>query len=134
GMNIDGDYNGFYNSETFGSHQFSTAVWPFQTVGAGKYYLTNGTAFRNVGTTNIDSELLAELRQKTTYPPITNYNEETELGPIISRDTNAAPDLGYHYDPIDYLFDDTVNVTFLPGTVVGFGSLGLSGGTFHFEA
>jgi len=34
----------------------------FQTIGGGAYYLTNNSPYRNAGTTNISSELLAEHR------------------------------------------------------------------------
>jgi len=82
----------------------------FQTAGAGNYYLTNNSPYRGAGTTNIEAALLAELRQKTTYPPLiyTNLLVSTNLtlAPQAARDTNAAGlDYGYHYDPIDYLVD-----------------------------
>src|SRR5208283_1104153 len=59
-------YNGFYpNYSAFGSPSF----------GARSYYLTNGNcSFRNLGTTNIDPALLADLQQRTTYPPMVLSN------------------------------------------------------------
>jgi RHS repeat-associated protein len=88
----------------------------FQTMGAGRFYLADGSTNRSAGTTNIDSFLLAELRQRTTYPPhwLTSlFTSNTVVGPVVARDTNSSPDLGYHYFPIDYLSSCTVstNVT-----------------------
>jgi hypothetical protein len=103
---VSGDHNGFYNSPVFGTSQVTNNFYPFQSVGAGNYYLTNGCNFFNTGTTNIDVTLLASLQQKTTYPPIIYSNVtisvNTTLSPQAQRD-NDTPDLGYHYDPIDYL-------------------------------
>ena len=80
----------------------------FQSVGAGNYYLADQSPYRNAGTTNISAALLAELAQKTTYPPILYSNvvfsNNLTLNPQAQRDYDT-PDLGYHYDPIDYLVD-----------------------------
>jgi hypothetical protein len=122
-----GSYNGFYNCTNFGSSTFTNTSYPFQTVGAGNYYLASGCAFINVGTTNnLDPVLLADLQKKTTYPPIAYSNAtittNLTLSPQARRDTNAAPDLGYHYDPLDYAFGGCAansNITFTAGTAVG---------------
>ena len=77
----------------------------YQTVGAGNYYLANGTNNHGAGTTNIDPALLADLQTKTTYPPILYSNTTIATNiftPQAERNT-GTPDLGYHYDPIDYL-------------------------------
>lgn len=97
----------------------------FQSVGAGSYYLGTNSIYRNEGTTNINPELLAELSQKTTYPPMLYSNvvfsNNLTLNPQAQRDYDT-PDLGYHYDPIDYLVDQfsitnaTLSVT--NGTVI----------------
>ena len=116
---LGGDHNGFYNNGQFNVHgqyvpesPFGTSPAtstnnPFQTAGGGNYYLTNGCSFINAGTTNIDAALLAGLRKKTTCPPIFYSNRtisvDTTLNLQAQRDTNAAPALGYHYDPIDYM-------------------------------
>jgi hypothetical protein len=50
------------------------------------YYLVTNSPYRNIGTTNVSSDLLAEIRTMTTYAP--------QDGSF--PDTNA-PDLGYHY-------------------------------------
>jgi hypothetical protein len=108
-----GSYNGFYNTPTFGTSQYSSTNSPFQTVGAGNYYLAASSPFRDVGVTNgIGSQMLAELSKGTTYPPIilTNtFTTATTLGPQAQRDTDTL-DLGYHYEPIDWAVN-TVTVT-----------------------
>jgi hypothetical protein len=103
----------------------STTNGVFQTVGRGSYYLATNSPYRDAGTENISPNMLAALRQKTTYPPIvyqdTNINAVTTFGPVIQRDSDT-PDLGYHYDPMDYAFSGVLantNVTFAPGTAVG---------------
>jgi hypothetical protein len=97
----------------------------YQTVGGGSYYLATNSPYRNAGTTNISPTMLALLNQKTTYPPVVYYDANidaaTTFTPTVQRDTDT-PDLGYHYDPMDYAFSGVVantNVTFAPGTAVG---------------
>lgn len=96
----------------------------FQIINGGAHYLATNSAYRNVGTTNINAELLAGLQHRTTYPPIAYTNltsTYTALGPQAPRDTDL-PDLGYHYDPLDYIFgkvDQETNLTFSAGTAVG---------------
>lgn len=80
----------------------------YQSIGAGNYYLATNSPYRSYGVTQaIDTELLASLKQKTTWPPkvYTNTVISTNLtlGLYARRDTNTAPDIGYHYDPVDYL-------------------------------
>lgn len=119
--------NGFYDAPVFGSVTYTNNSYPFLMVGAGGYYLTTNCAFRAAGTTNIDPILLADLAQKTTWPPIVYSNAailtNTVFSPDVPRDTNGSPDLGYQYDPIDIAFCDTTvpgftNVTFTAGTAV----------------
>lgn len=78
----------------------------FQTVGAGSHYLVAGSTNRDVGTTNISASLLAALTQKTTYPPLVYSNLTLTTNVTLSiqapRDTNT-PDLGYHYDALDFI-------------------------------
>jgi hypothetical protein len=97
----------------------------FQVVGAGGYYLTTNSPYRDAGTTNINPALLALLGRKTTYPPVlvlnSNFNVPTTLGPAIQRDTDT-PDLGYHYDPMDYVMSGVnvnSNMTITAGTAIG---------------
>ena len=80
----------------------------YQSAGGGNYYLADNT-YRNAGTTNIDPALLAALQQKTTWPPILYSNItvsiNTTLSPQVQRHNMGKPDLGYHYDPLDYVVD-----------------------------
>jgi hypothetical protein len=78
----------------------------FQTVGAGNYYLADDSPYRNAGTTNITPALLADLSQKTTYPPLWLTNAitvDTVLNPQAQRENSTGPDIGYGYDPVDFL-------------------------------
>lgn len=112
----------------------------FQTVGAGKYYLATNSPCRNAGTTSITPALMTDLQQKTTYPPIVfnggsgayYTNGSTVFYPQAQRETGDAPDLGYHYDPIDYTFGGifVTNATFtvMPGTVIS--ALVTNGGSY----
>ncbi len=106
---FSGDHNGFYNSPSFGTNTKTNTFYPFKPIGAGNYYLTNGCAFTNAGTSSIDPTLLSNLQQKTTYPPLFLTNQtlsvNTNFNPQAQRDTNSSPTLGYHYDPIDYIAD-----------------------------
>lgn len=102
---MSGSFNGFCNATAFGSTQFTCTEPVFQTIGGGNCYLAT-TNFSGVGTTNISTDLLAALRNKTTAPPIVISNDITAdvvLQPQTHRDTNASLDLGFHYQPIDYL-------------------------------
>ncbi len=129
---VTGNNNGFYNCDNtgFGAQNLdgiTTNIWPFQVVGAGSYYLATNCVFHCAGTTNIDPALLADLAQRTTWPP--NVYDEQDisstltLGPSISRDTNSSPDLGYHYDALDDVFAGcsvSANLTFTNGVAIGF--------------
>lgn len=98
----------------------------FQTgLPGGLHYLADDSPYRNAGTTNITAATLADLQQKTTYPPIVYTNTvisiPTTFSPQAQRD-NDIPDLGYHYDPLDYVFGGVIsnaNLTFTAGTAVG---------------
>jgi hypothetical protein len=77
----------------------------FQTVGASSHYLASASTNRNAGTTNLNPTLLADLKKRTTYPPIvlTNHiTSDTTLTAQAQRDSDT-PDLGYHPDPLDYV-------------------------------
>ena len=134
-LTLQGSYNGFYStSPTFGSPATNSSSSPFRTVGAGSFYLATNT-FRGFGTANISSNLLADLRTKSTYPPVVysniTFSIATNFSPQARRDTNSSPDLGYHYDPMDYFFGGVTansNVTFTAGTAAGWFELPGSGG------
>jgi len=119
----------------------------FQTVGAGARYLADGSTNRNAGTMNINPDLLAALKKKTTYPPIvigdgTWFTDSLTLYPQAQRDTDT-PDLGYHYECIDYVFSGlaltNATITAMPGVAIGtrtLGSYGLAlmgGASFYCE-
>ncbi len=134
------NYNGFYNTAEWGSNPVTTNFYPFQAVGGGSYYLASGCSFFNAGTTNISLTLLANLRTRTTHPPLICSNStfpvNTILSPQAQRDTDSSPDLGYHYDPLDYLCSQmsvaqysygTPGVTLTNGVAVGlFGTYGFA--------
>ena len=100
----------------------------FQPVGAGNYYLAPNSACAFAGTTNISPRLLAELRRKTTQPPIAlpplmQLEGELALSPQARRYAGGPPDLGYYYDPLDYTVAWLASwgrITILPGTAIGF--------------
>jgi hypothetical protein len=107
----------------------------FQTVGGGDHYLADGSTNRNAGSTNIDANLLADLRARTTYPPLVFSNStisvDTNFLPQAQRDTDQ-PDLGYEYDALDYAFGGATanaNLTFPSGTAVGW--FRTSSGWYH---
>ena len=109
-----GAYNGFYKtpySSSFGPYVFTNTFNPFQPAAAGNYYLAGGGGFQNVGTPDLDPTFLADIRTKTTYPPLiyTNltFSVSTNFSPQAQRDTDTL-DLGYHYDPLDYVVDGLV--------------------------
>ncbi len=129
------NYSGLVTTHTNSTASIlSPAGLIYQTAGAGSFYLADGSPYRNAGTVNIDSTLLAALKTKTTYPPIvysnTTISVETTFNPQAQRDTDT-PDLGYHYDPIDYFFggvESSANITLTPGTAVGWFELPGIGG------
>jgi len=129
-LSTNGDYNGFYNSPydaRLGATTFTNTSNPFQTVGGGNYYLSDGCGFRDAGTTNISAAALAEVRARTTHPPILLADRvlstsDITLYPQAQRDADA-PDLGVHYDPIDFEFNhvyvtNAITVTIAPGTAI----------------
>ena len=137
-----GGHNGYYNCQdqvckcnpfTFGSNPITTYGNPFQTSRGGKYYLANNT-FRGQGDPYISPNLLADLATKTTHPPdishVGNTISSDNFNTHVSRDSlSPGPDLGYHYDPLDYVFQNSTigaNMTFPAGTAVGWQGQGLS--------
>ncbi len=134
--NFTGGYNGFFNATEFGAGALTNNSYPFQTAGAGGYYMASGCIFTNAGTANIDPTLLANLANLTTYPPVVYSNQTIStnliLSPQAQRDTNSAPNLGYHYAPLDYVFGGvnvSSNITFIAGTAAGWFDLPGSNGS-----
>jgi hypothetical protein len=99
----------------------------FQTVGDGSHYLPTNSLYLNAGTTGINPVLAAALAQMTTFPPVvysnTTISVATNLGIQAARDSETlGPTLGYHYDPLDWVFGGTTvnsNITFAAGAGVG---------------
>ena len=78
-------------------------------MGEGSFYLANGSPYHNAGTSAIDETTLADLKTMTTYPPVvysgTSISTAMTLGIAAPRDSGTPGlDLGYHYDPLDYVF------------------------------
>lgn len=128
GANISGMNNGFYNCAAFGTSPISTSTSPFQTSGYGTYYLADNCPFHAAGTT-LDSSLVLG---KTTHPPLALptcavWSGELELLPQAPRYSGGQPDLGYHYDPVDYtvawVTSEAASITVAPGTAIAFSNL-----------
>lgn len=127
---LTGNHNGFFACPaTFGTPAFTAATSPFETSGSGTHYLKSDSNFRAAGTTSIAYELLNSLKTKTTQPPIVfprfmNLTGELTFFPQAPRYVSGAPDLGYHYDTLDFtaaaMFLMGGRLTIHPGTVVGF--------------
>ena len=128
---VTASHTGFYNNgeAAFGSAPVSTLYPPFEAEGAGWYYLAPGSGFRDAGTLEVDSALLQTLRRGTTARPPVWSNltlvSALTLAPAVPRDTDA-PDLGYHYPPLDLLVTGPVTLTnaslvLTNGVVVGGG-------------
>ncbi|MGO8931762.1 MAG: hypothetical protein ACLQU3_33320 [Limisphaerales bacterium] len=127
GVTFAGAYNGFYSSaQQFGTAQSTVTNSPFQSVGAGNYYLTIASGFANAGTNaGIPAWLQADLGKRTTYPPTVVCDallcSDQTLSSQVPRDTSVCS-LGMHYDPMDWalgwvlLTNATISVN--PGTVI----------------
>lgn len=132
-VTLVGTHNGFWNSPTFGSApQYLATNHPFQSVGGGSRYLAADASFRGVGTLAIDGILLGNLRSwGTTQPPTVWTNaisDELVWAPLVAR-SQGAPDLGYHYEVLDYAVSDLAIaeslVTLTNGvTLAAYGSCG----------
>lgn len=104
------------------------SVTNFQIADLGGYYLTEGSSLRHAGSMNISTNLLSLLRQRTTQPPLAfkpymTLSGSMTLAPQPGRYTNGAPDLGYHYDAMDYSVATMIlmggSLEILQGTVIG---------------
>ena len=116
----------YYDGETPYSVTDSTANPVFQSGGtAGQHYL-NGNTFRHMGTVPVNPDLANRLKKKTTQPPLkltAPVTSDIILSPVVERDTGALPDIGYHYDVIDYalggLSVSGSTLTLTNGVVIG---------------
>jgi hypothetical protein len=106
----------------------------FQTVGAATHYLAAGSPYRAWAgaATNINADLANDLKRLTTYPPIeltSDFTVDTTLCPQAQRNTGTL-DLGYHYDPLDYVVSGrAVTSTLLLTNGVALGIYGTSSGS-----
>ncbi|MBM3882569.1 MAG: hypothetical protein FJ387_23075 [Verrucomicrobia bacterium] len=89
-----------------GSHNLSPlAVETFVRVGGGHHYMRPESPCRRAGRPDLSGELPAELRHRTTAPPqelLGAVRGDLALEVSVARG-GATPDLGYHYEPMDYL-------------------------------
>ena len=78
----------------------------FVTVGGGSHYLADSTncSFGTTDSAHLDPTLLAELKLRTTHPPLllTNLTQDVVLQPVVPLDTNGQA-IGYHYPVLDFL-------------------------------
>lgn len=117
---------GTYSGANNASNTTSSSV--FTVVGAGAHYLS-GTAYRGLGTTNINASLLSEIRARTTQPPLLSTNgsivADTVLNPraTLRYGAGASPDIGFHYPILDHVLGSismtNAQLTVAAGTVVG---------------
>ena len=117
-----------YGSATLVStatYNLSSGAGVYQTVGGGNFYLAYDSPYHNAGTANLAPYKLADLADRTTHPPVA-YNttiSSYDFTVQVPRDTGSpGPDVGYHYDPLDYIFRNCSvdsDMTFPAGTAVG---------------
>lgn len=92
---FSGNNNGFFNSaQSFGTSKFIVSASPFQSIGAGNYYLTDASGFRNAGTSSgLSSSFISDLARRTTYPPLiiatTTLNTPQSYSAQAQRDTDT---------------------------------------------
>jgi hypothetical protein len=88
----------------------SSTTGVFQSMWGGGHYLATNSPYRNLGVTNINADLIKDFKRMTTYPPIllsSTVSVDTVFGPVVQRETDT-PDLGYHYDALDYVVGQCV--------------------------
>ena len=107
----------------------------FTTVGGGRHYLASGSPYRDIGSNGLVAALVTDRRKRTTYPPLVLTNDitsDTTLYLQAQRDTDT-PDVGYAYDPLDYLVGDRLitNATLTIGSAAAVGISGGGGLTLH---
>lgn len=110
------------------SFSLGSGLGIFQQIGGGSHYLTN-TAYQSIGNINISMAARADIAMKTTRPPIVYYSPNVyfssnlDLYPQAIRDNQANPDIGYHYDPLDYIIGSiyvtNASIVFNAGTAIG---------------
>ena len=83
---------------------------PFVSVAGGRHYLEPSSCFRGTGSSSIDPQLLADLRQRTVDAPTLHANENftssQPFGSTASVDVGPGISCGYHYPVIDHIFQN----------------------------
>jgi len=95
----------YTNNYSGGSNAITT--WTggiFNNVKAGLHYLYDNT-YRGMGANTISPTLRAALSNMTTYPPSVLDDTITTTTTLAPRGlgNSGTPDLGYHYDILDYI-------------------------------
>jgi alpha-tubulin suppressor-like RCC1 family protein len=103
----------------------------FTSIGAGSHYLIDDPSLA-IGTTNINSSLLADLRKRTVFPPVVSTNvisSDTTWTQTNPLDTNANLFVGYHYDSLSCVVSNlsVTNATLKLTNGVGIAFYGSSG-------
>lgn len=113
----------------------------FQIVGAGSHYLSDGSQYRNTGTSIISPRLSTNVfTYSTTYPPLVLSNAikiPITLTPQAQRDLDTY-NKGYHYPAIDWAVSATIttDVTLTNGASIacfGTGGLVFTSGNLYSE-
>jgi hypothetical protein len=123
---VDIGWDSFFPHGSPGTFFLPSPAGVFQSAGSGQHYLA-GNQFRGIGSPAIDLTLRNDLAQRTTHAPqLLSGNlpsGTTRLIPSTPRNRGIRPDLGFSYEPIDYLVSglnvpagSTLEVT--DGTVV----------------
>lgn len=112
---LNHDYNAFYNAPLpttpneikKADYENNLTANPYVSSPNGDYYLNQDSLCIDAG---FETALVAEMREKTTNKPneITTYLTGENTWGKIARDGDNDPnnekvDIGYHYDPVDYV-------------------------------
>lgn len=107
------------------SWQNASSSGVYESIGAGGHYLADASPHRNQGTPAINPTLANDLKSRTTYAPdeLTGHiTTATTWSARPIRDTDNQPDLGYHYDPLDWVVNNqlvSAALTLQGGVAVG---------------
>jgi hypothetical protein len=132
-VTLNGYNNGFYNytPAQFGGAptRYTSSSNPFQIVGNGSHYLLSDSSFKQKGSTAIPSTLVTDLKKRTTQAPLLvqypmSIAGDTFWGQTVARYESGQPDLGFYYDPIDYMVSwlnvGNGRLTVAPGTTIAY--------------
>jgi hypothetical protein len=117
--------NGFFQAPVVGTPNWQTSTTPFTNAGPATHYQFANGPFLDKGLPSVNPSVNVSLRQRTTAVPrllsgTTNVN--TTLSSRGLADLNQ-PDLGYHYEILDYLAGTntitTSTLTLTNGVAIG---------------